>query len=154
MPESKINSIKGFALPELLLSVLLLGMIFTGTMLTILKCMELSEIAANSSTAVLAAKNKMAEIENTSFSQIVDSLGDYHNVSFDINGLSGKGVTYVDVAGDMLTVNVVICWKQPNGRLFGEDVNLSGQFDAGEDSMDNNNRLDSMVELTTLKYAL
>ena len=144
------NDFRGFTLPELLIATVLMAVIFTGVLLTILKCMELSDIARNSSTAVLAAKSKMAEIENTAYSQI---FANYNNVSFNINGLTNaKGVTYVNNSTpNILTITMVICWKQPNGRVFGEDKNLNGQLDAGEDK-NGNGKLDSVVQLTTVKY--
>lgn len=140
---------KGFTIPELLVAVLLLISIFTGAMLIFVKCLELSDLASNSSTAVLAVKNKLTEIENTSFSQIYTN---YNNTAFNISGLNGKGISYVDNSDpSLLSITVVISWKQINGRLIGEDVDLDGQLDLGEDK-NGNGRLDSLVQLTTLKY--
>ena len=144
------NNSSGFTLPELLMATVLMAAIFTGALLTILKCMELSDIARNSSIAVLSAKSKMAEIENTNYTQIYTT---YNNVSFNITGLTNaKGVTYVNNSTpNILVITVVICWKQPNGRVFGEDQNFNGAVNAGEDK-NANGQLDSIVQLRTVKY--
>ena len=52
---------------------------------------------------------------------------------------------------DLLHVSVVFCWKQPNGRVLGEDKDLDGQLDVGED-MNSNGRLDSIVQIETYIY--
>ncbi len=141
----------GFTFVELLISTVLLASLFTGVMLTILKSMELSELTNNSSLAVLAAQNKLAEIENTAFNQV---FANYNNATFNPNGLNGKGVTYVDNAiPKVLSITVVVCFKQANGRLLGEDSNLNGQLDAGEDK-DGDGKLDSIIQFTTAKYDL
>lgn len=145
-----MNNKSGFTLAELLMATVLMAVIFTGVLITILKCMELTDIARNSSSAVLAAKNKMAEIENTTYGSI---LANYNNVPFDISGFPGKGVTYVTSSANMLTITVVICWKQPNGRVFGEDTNLNGVLNTGEDR-NGNAKLDSIVQITTTKNGL
>ena len=132
------------------MATVLMAVIFAGVLLTILKSMELTDIARNSSNAVLAAKNKMTEIENTPFANVVTN---YNNVSFDITGLNGKGVSYITSAANLVTVTVVICWKQPNGRVFGEDTNLNGVLNGGEDR-NGNGSLDSIVQITTTKNGL
>ena len=149
MTQKALLAKKGFTMPELLVAVLLLISIFTGAMLIFVNCLELSDLASNSSAAILAAKNKLTEITNTPVSQIYTN---YNNIAFNINGLNGKGVSYVNNADpSLLSVTVVIGWKQGNGRLIGEDVDLDGQLDPGEDK-NGNNRLDSLVQLITLKY--
>ena len=144
------NNDRGFTLPELLMATVLMAVIFVGVLLTILKCLELTDIARVSSAAVIAAKNKMMEVENTPYGSIV---ANYHNVPFDVSGFNGKGVTYATSASQAITITAVVCWKQPNGRVFGEDTNLNGAVNAGEDS-NGNGRLDSIVQVTTIKNAL
>ena len=138
-----------FTLTELLVATLLLACLFSGVMVTFFRCLELSEVSNNSTTAVLAAKSKLSEIENTDFSQI---SANYNNVSFNVADVNAKGVTYVTAtSADVLTISVVICWKQSNGRVYGEDNNLNGTLNTGEDK-NGNGQLDSIVSLTTVKY--
>ena len=147
--EQKLKSEAGFSLPELLIATVLLSVIFIGVLLTMLKCIELDDIARNSSAAVIAAKSKMAAIDNTAFAQI---YANFNNVAFNVTGFNGKGVTYVNNATpSILTITTVVCWKQPNGRMFGEDTNLNGQLNTGEDR-NGNGTLDSRVQFTTVKY--
>ena len=139
----------GFTLLELLAAVLILACLFTVVLLVFLKCLELNDVAANSSKALLAAKSRLSEVENTSFSQAYNT---YNNVSFNIAGLNGKGVTYVDNSTpNLLSITVVVSWKQPNGRVIGEDKDLDGQLDPGEDQ-NGNGKLDSLVQLSTIRY--
>jgi prepilin-type N-terminal cleavage/methylation domain-containing protein len=147
-PKNKMNN-KGFSMPEVLIATMLLAVILTSVMVVLVRTMELNEIAANMSEATIAAKNKMTQMENTSFSQVHST---YNNVSFAITGLNGMGIMYVDNSNpDLLTINTVVCWRQGNGRIFGEDVDLDGVLDAGED-VNGNGVIDSTVEFTTLRY--
>lgn len=136
-------------MPELLVAVLILVPLFVGVFYTFVKCMELSETAKNSSAAVAAGQNRLEEIENTAFNQV---LATYNQTSFDTAGLNGKGLTYVNsVNANLLEVIVSVSWREKNGRIIGEDTNLNGQLDAGEDK-NGNNRLDSTVQITTLLH--
>jgi|SRR6185503_1846383 len=139
----------GFTLPEILIAVALLTVIFSGVILTYFRCMELNEISANTSTAVLAAKSKIAEMETTAFNS-VDAT--YNNVPFAVTGLDGMGVSYVDDSTPgILTITTVVGWRQSNGRVFGEDTNLNGQLNGSED-LNGNNRLDSIVTFETQRF--
>jgi prepilin-type N-terminal cleavage/methylation domain-containing protein len=148
----RLNNLKnnqGFSLPEVLVSTMLLAVILTSVMVVLVRTMELNEIAANMAEATVAAKNKVTAMENTSFSQVYST---YNNISFAISGLNGRGITYVDNSNpELLTINTVVCWKQSNGRLFGEDADLDGVLDAGEDA-NGNGKIDSTVEFTTSRY--
>jgi hypothetical protein len=39
-------------------------------------------------------------------------------------------------------IRIVACWRNQNGRVIGEDKNLNGTLDAGED-LDGNGLIDS-----------
>lgn len=141
---------QGFTLPELMVATLIFSLTFLGIFLTCLRCMELNGIARNSSTALNAAKSRIATIENTAFNQIAAT---YNNATFTTADLNGIGVSYVNtVSADFLTVTVVFCWREKSGRTIGEDSDLDGQLDAGED-LNNNGTLDSPIELTMAIYA-
>lgn len=141
---------QGFTIPEVLITTLILLPVFVGTMYVFIQCMELSAIARHSSYAVLASKDKLAEVENTAFDQIT---GTYNNATFTSDEIAnGLGVVYVeDSQPDMREVTVSFSWQERNGRVFGEDADLDGQIDGGED-VNGNNRLDSPVQVTTVIY--
>jgi len=60
------------------------------------------------------------------------------------------GVVYVDdtANSELLDVTVSVCWRQGN-KVIGEDTNLNGVLDVGEDTIIANNIIDSTVELVT-----
>lgn len=144
----RLNTNKGFTLPELMISSLILGITFVGMLLTFIKCMELSELSRNSMTAIAAAKSKMEEIKNHDFNTI---FTDYNNVAFEVTGFSpsrAEGVTYINNSNpDLLVVTISVSWRQKNGRVIGEDTNLNGAFNVGEDTMTVNGLLDSPVQI-------
>jgi hypothetical protein len=93
--------------------------------------MELSELSKNLSTAVRSSKSKLEDIKNTSFNQISPT---FNNVTFATAGLTGMGVSYVNnVNANLLNVTISFSWQQSNGRIVGEDKNLNGVLNAGED---------------------
>ena len=143
------NSAEGFSLTELMIAAAVFLLVIAGVLISYIACLELAEVSKNSSLAVYAAKSKIEEMKNTPFSQI---LAAYNNTTFTTANLNGIGVCYVDDSNpDLLHVSVVFCWKQPNGRVLGEDKDLDGQLDVGED-MNSNGRLDSIVQIETYIY--
>ena len=139
---------KGMTLVEVMMSIMILVPLFAGVMIGYVKCIEYNDLSGNTSAATLAVQNRITEIENTPFSQI---LATYDDTTFTVPGLDGIGVSYVDDSVDnILNVKTVFSWRERNGRVIGEDVNQNGQWDAGEDTMAVNNELDSIVQLTTI----
>ena len=140
---------QGFTLSELMIATLIFTFTFAGTILVFIRCIELSEMARHSSIAVNACKNRIASIEDTAFDQI---LSTYNNTTFAADGVNGIGITYVtSLDVDLLRVTTVFCWKEKNGRVFGEDRNINGTLDAGEDT-NGNGFIDSPVKVTTYIY--
>lgn len=138
---------QGFTLAELMVATLILAVVLVGLLASYVACLELTDLAKNTSTAINIAQSKLEEIKNVSYAQIKN---DYDRVAFNITGLVGKGVSYVDDTNpELLQVTVVVCWKQQNGRIIGEDTNLNGQLDAGEDKPPVNNILDSVGQVVT-----
>ena len=122
---------KGFTLVELMIAAMILGITFVGTILTFVRCLELNEMSRNSSTAVKAVKSRIEQMKDTTFNQIFTT---FNNTTFAAAGLTGMGVTYVDNSNpDLLGVTVVFCWREKSGRVIGEDQNLNGVLDVGED---------------------
>jgi prepilin-type N-terminal cleavage/methylation domain-containing protein len=141
----------GLTLVEVLIAVLILLPFFTVGMQIFTKCMETSDIAKNSSLAVTGIKSRMSAIENTPYNQI---SGMYNNTTFTIAGLNGIGVTYVDTSANHLIVTMSFSWKERRGRIIGEDKNLNGIWNTGEDTITTNNRLDSIAQISTQIYSM
>jgi hypothetical protein len=137
---------KGFVLPEMLLATLIAAFALCGILLTYIACMDSIKISKNASIATSAAQGLLEEIRNKPFPQIVTN---YNQLSFTVNGIpNSRGIVYVDDTNpELLLVIISICWKEGN-RVVGEDVNLNGLLDAGEDS-NGNNIIDSTVKLVT-----
>ncbi|MCD4781487.1 MAG: prepilin-type N-terminal cleavage/methylation domain-containing protein [Candidatus Omnitrophica bacterium] len=145
----KIKKQEGFTLVEVMVAAVIFVLMFVGMLLTFVKCLELNDLARNSSIATLEAKSRMEDIRNAVFTTV---LGTYHNATFTVPGVTGMGVSYVDnTVVDLLEITVVVCWQQKNGRIIGEDTNLNGQLDGGEDT-NGNGRLDSTVEIISYMY--
>ena len=122
---------------------------FAGIMIAFLRCMELSELSKNSSISVQASKSRLETIKNTAFSQIKPT---YNNVTFATAGINGIGVSYVDDTNPrLLKITVTFCWRQSNRRIIGEDKNLNGVLDVGEDQ-DGNGKIDSIVQLVSYVF--
>ncbi len=145
----KLKTHRGLTLPELLIATIILLPLFVGTILSFIKSMEICEMSRHSSMAILACKNKIAEIEDTDFSLV---YGTFNNTTFTITDLNGIGVVYVDNTDpNLLEITLSFCWQERNGRIIGEDLDLDGQIDGGEDS-NSNGMLDSTVQLTTARF--
>lgn len=139
---------RGFTLAELLIAAGILGIVIAGILMSYIRCMELNEASRNKSLAVKAARAKMEEIKRTDFA----GLSAFHNVAFNVTGFDGRGVSYVTVLdADNTRVRVSVSWKHKNGRVFGEDKDLDGVLDAGED-LNADGFLNSPVDITMVIF--
>lgn len=140
------KSKKGFALSEMLLATLIASFALCSILLTYIMCMNLVRTSKNASIASNAAAGLMEEIRSAPFPQIV---ADYDHLSFSVNGITpSRGIIYVDDTDpEFLLVTITVCWRQAN-KIIGEDADLDGILDAGED-VNGNNMIDSTVKLVT-----
>ena len=140
---------KGFTLAELLVSAAILGVVITGIMVSYIRCMELNEVSQNKSLALKAARSRLELIRMTPYANLVAT---YNNVAFNVTGFNGKGVSNVTVVdAKNLRVRVSVSWKQKNNRVFGEDTNLNGALNAGEDK-NADGFLSSPVDITEVIF--
>lgn len=146
MPLSHRNRQGGFTLVELLISVGLLAVVTTGTVAALLACLGLSSTSKNNHIATTAAIGLAEEIQGASFPDLVT---DYDNLNFTVNALTAgsRGIIYVDDTNpDLLQVTISVCWRQAGSRIIGEDSDLDGVLDAGEDT-NANGIIDSPVQI-------
>ncbi len=142
----KVALKNGLSLVELMIASAVFLLTFVGILASYLACLELSEMSKNSSIALHASKARLEAIKNTTFSQIKAT---YNGIPFAVASFTGMGVSYVDDTNPaLLKVTLSFSWKQPRGRVVGEDTNLNGVVNAGEDK-NANGILDSPVELAT-----
>lgn len=141
---------RGFTLIEVMLTVGILAFCLCGLMVTYINMFVFSDLSRGFSLASNAIQAKIEEIRSYEF----DTLDSYNGTKFDLDGFASsdsEAVIQVDdtVYTDALKrVRIVACFRSRN-RLIGEDLNLNGDLDAGEDT-NGNARLDSPVEVVTL----
>lgn len=137
---------KGFVLPEALMATAIAAFAICGLLLMYVVGMDSIRTSKNASVASSAALGLMEEMRNTPFPDIV---ANYNGLKFSVNNIpTSSGVVYVDDADpEFLLVTISVCWRQGN-RIIGEDANLNGELDAGEDA-NGNLIIDSTVELVT-----
>ncbi len=149
MKKCRPKNQEGFTLVELLVVAAILITLFAGSLMAFFRSIQLGEISRNSSNALLVTKNRLEQIKNTDFDQIPAT---YNNATFTTAGLDGIGVSYVDSTNPNLhIVRVAFCWKEKNGRVFGEDLDLDGQLDVDE-NQDGNEFIDSPVQVIASIY--
>lgn len=149
MRKRGLKNEEGFTFAELLVIAGILVFLFAGVLAAFFRCIQLAEISRNSSTALLVAKNRMAQIKNSPFNQIFTT---FNNAAFTTAGLNGAGVSYVDDSNpNLYQITIAFCWQEKNGRVFGEDLNLNGQLDGGEDQ-NGNGFIDSPVQIVSSIY--
>ena len=133
---------------ELMLAMLVLVTALVSISVAYVGCFELNETSKNITLFINAAQKHMEAIRNTAFSAIYTT---YNGTTFNPGYLAGNSMGSVIVDNSdtaLLNVTVSVCWRQKSGRIIGEDTNLNGQLDAGED--DGDGIIDSPVQLVTL----
>ena len=140
---------EGFTLLELMIGASVLVVALVGLIAAFSGCFTLNETARNTTIAINGAQDRIEWIRNITFDQIANQDG----TNFEIDGLpdgDSEGIVEVDsINPDLYRITITISWRQKGGRIFGEDTNLNGAFEAGED-VNENGRLDSPVRLVTL----
>ena len=149
----KQNSKSGFTLVELMIVVGILSVVIPGLLKLFIDTSQLSAMAGNKTLAISEAQNKIEEIRNLAFDNVMTTYGAASGTPFNLTQINGKGIVYAKNTtapsnADLLLVEVMICWQDKYGRKVGEDVNLNGILDAGED-LDGDNKISSLAKLTT-----
>jgi len=132
---------------ELMIAALVLALVLVGLLASYISCMQLTELMRNTSVAMNAIQAKAEEIKGHTYANI---KAEYDRVSFTPSGLNGIGVSYVDDTNpELIKITVSLSWRQSRGLIIGEDRNLNGQWDTGEDTLIVNNSLDSPAAIVT-----
>lgn len=143
----------GFILVEVLFSIGVLAFVVVGILQLFIYCSGLTEIARLTTFAVSEAQGKLAEIRNHNFNNIVADYGPGGpENTFNLTQLTGTGAIYIDNTNpQLLEIEIVLSWQTKGGRIIGEDTNLNGAFDVGEDAIGTpNGKLDSPTSLISL----
>jgi len=150
----KISSLSndGFSLIEVLVVSGILITVIIGLIQVFVYCSTLFDSAGNLAGTVAEAQSKLEEIRNHTYSQITTDYasGGTPGNTFNLSKGNGKGAIYIDSSNsDLLQMTLVVSWRNQNGRIVGEDLNLDGVLDTGED-IDSNNKLSSPTTIVSL----
>ena len=147
---SQNKNTSGLTLLEVMIATAILVIAISGLLATFTGLFSLNENARNLSLAIISAQDKMEEIRESNFNNIYNT---YNNASFDVAGFDpgeAKGSISIDNSDpDLLEVYASVSWRERSNRIIGEDVNLNGSLDAGED-LNTDNRLNSPAEIASL----
>ncbi len=141
----------GFTLLELMIAAAVLIVAISGLLATFTGLLSLNENSGSLSLAITAVQDKMEEIRNSDFSTL---FATYNGENFEPDGFSpseAEGNISIDntTNPDLLEVAVSVSWRSRSNRIIGEDGNLNGSLDAGED-LNSDGRLSSPAEVVTL----
>ncbi|MBI4355343.1 MAG: hypothetical protein HY597_02680 [Candidatus Omnitrophica bacterium] len=115
-------------------------------------CLALAEGARNTTIGLNLAREKAEEIRAVAFGNVPA----YDGQTFTLAawGAPHRGVVRVVTTDPaLLEIYISVSWRQRGNRVVGEDTNLNGVPDAGEDA-NGNGRLDSPASLVTLRSDL
>ena len=148
MCSHKDNS--GLTLLELMIAAAVLVIAISGILAIFTGLFSLNENARKLTLAITASQDKIEEMRNSNFDTLFTA---YNGTSFDPDGFSSsesKGAIYIDNTDPyLLEVCVSISWVERSNKIVGEDANLNGTLDSGED-LNGNGRLSSPAEIVTL----
>ena len=143
--KNQLRNCEGFSLAELLVTVGILVTVIVILLQLFIYNSVLAELSGNIGYVLSDAQTKLEEIKNSDYSLITTNYasGGTPGNTFNLSQGQGKGVIYIDSSNaSLLQVTVVICWRNKDGRVIGEDTNLNGTLDAGED-LNGNGTIDS-----------
>ncbi len=144
----------GFTLAEILFVVWIMAFVIVGMGQLFIYVALQAEMAGNKSIAVSLAQGKIEEIRACSYKDI--TLTDFGsgdgmpwNVFVPTELNNGIGLVRIDSSDpELLGIEVIVSWIDKYGRILGEDLNVNGVLDSGED-VNGNSKLDSPVTLVT-----
>ena len=167
---------KALTMIELIIVIGLLGFALAGLLISYVSSLNLSEYDKNLTIAMNIAREKMERLYDER-DEDFDGLGsgmcddeaagcsisgnntnrvvsfNNSNIRETYNNFNGSCVIYIDEIdpfGDNLKqARVAVSWRQRLGRIIGEDKNLNGLFDGGDDNEDGDGLLNSPCEITT-----
>ena len=139
----------GISLTEVLICAGILIVVLTGMFRLFIYSTELNDMSRNVTVAMSEVQGKMEEIRNYDFNLITTDYvsGGTPGDTFNLSQVTGVGVITIDASNTkLLKIRIVACWRNQNGRVIGEDKNLNGVLDTGED-LNGNGQIDSTVAI-------
>jgi len=123
---------EGFTLVELAIGIAVFAIAACGVLPLYIYTSSIAESAGEVISVMNMAK---AELENNILTANFDNLSSYSVLSNNLHGES-TACEVVNYGGnaDLKQVVIAISYRNKSGRVVGEDQNLNGQLDAGEDT--------------------
>lgn len=148
---------RAFTLIELLLTFSILVFCLCGLLLTYINMYILSDLSRDLTLVNNAVQAEMEIVKRTDFAGLLALDGTPFNIAGFVTADARGRIEICDNTtcpalipyADLKRVRIIACFRS-RGRLIGEDRDLDGQLDIGEDTLIANNRLDSPVEVVTL----
>lgn len=147
---SEIRSLTGFTLIELTIASAILAMTLLGVLAFYQDTLILGQYAQGRTLALQSVQAKLEEMRRNPYGSLTTNygVGGTPGNTFIPTGLNGRGAITFDTTNPAaIGVRVTVSWQE-RGRMFGEDRDLDGALDAGEDT-NGNGLLDGPVELVT-----
>lgn len=156
------NSILGFSLLEILICMSILLVLFLSSIGIYVNCQDIQTYSRNSTIALSEAQEQIEVIKSlvsniaaanytNNFLSIVPTFNGQVSGLPTMNGVIRTEAQYVDEAAigqRLISIRVVVAWKQNNGRIIGE-----AQVGAGGDlvfsDLNGNGIIESPVVLVT-----
>lgn len=136
----------GFTLFEVALAMALFALAASGSLSLFISCSRLTDSAGHVTRMIDRAREELENrVQRTDF----ESLDDYFILANNPDNLSL--VCYVQdhsTLTNLKQVRVVVTYREASNRIIGEDTNLNGMLDAGEDTNEDD-RLTSPCEIVT-----
>lgn len=142
---------KAATLVEVLVATLISSVVLVSMIQLLVFSTTLSRTAGDMSKATTEVISKVEEMRNHEYSQLLTDYGTGTPGSIFISSgtFDGAGVISMDSSNaHLLQATLGYSWRDKNGRLFGEDADLDGVLDAGED-INGNGVLDFGLTITT-----
>ncbi len=146
---------KGFTLTELLLTMAIFAIAIVGIFSMYNASVALTDMAGSLTQMTNIAAFKLESLYDVADFSALDAFnGQSFNLAefgFDSIAISDARGVYIisSYNNDLKRATVSISYKIKGNRVMGEDANLNGVLDAGED-LNGDNRLSSPVELSTV----
>lgn len=142
---------RGISLTEILICAGILVVVLTGLFRLFIYSTELNDMSRNITVAMSEVQGKVEEIRNYNFNLLTTDYvsGGTPGDKFALSQVTGMGVIAIDASNSkLLGIRIVACWRNQNGRVIGEDQNLNGTLDTGED-LNGNGAIDSPAVIET-----
>lgn len=142
---------RGFTLIEVLLVTMILAVVLCGLLAIYANLFFLTDFLRDYTSATNAVQAKMEELRKDTFDSLTVGSSTFNLTDYGFPFSDSKGVVEINSTSyaDLKRIRIVACFKSRN-KIIGEDQNLNGILNQGEDTWIVNNRLDSPVELVTL----